>query len=81
MLGVIGGPLVFASATVVLLGAFEQTGTHFIFYLPEIAWEASLGIWLMAKGSRPFSHPHLKSSAPLLDPPAGQRSRRAIARG
>jgi uncharacterized protein DUF4386 len=53
MLGLIGGPLIFASATAVLLGAYEQTGTHFIFSLPEIAWEASLGIYLIVKGFKP----------------------------
>jgi hypothetical protein len=36
-----------------LLGAYEQTGTHFIFSLPEIAWEASLAIHLIAKGFKP----------------------------
>ena len=52
MLGLIGGPLIFASATAVLFGAYEQTeGWHFLASIPEIAWEASLGIYLIVKGS------------------------------
>jgi hypothetical protein len=51
MLGLIGGPLIFASSTAVLFDAYEQTsGTAFAFSIPEIAWEASLGIYLIAKG-------------------------------
>lgn len=54
MLGLIGGPLAFATATAVLFGAYEQTsGTNFIFTIPEIAWEASLAIYLIVKGFRP----------------------------
>jgi uncharacterized protein DUF4386 len=50
LLGLIGGPLIFASSTAVLFGAYEQTsGAAFIFSLPE-AWEASPGIYLIAKG-------------------------------
>jgi hypothetical protein len=60
MLGLYGGPLAFATATAVLLGAYEQqSATNFIFTLPEIAWEASLGIYLIAKG--------FKTSATILD--------------
>jgi hypothetical protein len=51
MLGLIGGPLIFASSTAVLFDAYEQTsGTAFLFSIPEIAWEASLGVYLIAKG-------------------------------
>lgn len=54
MLGLIGGPLAFASATAVLFGLYEQTSVpSFIATLPEIAWEASLGIWLIVKGFKP----------------------------
>jgi hypothetical protein len=63
LLGLIGGPLIFASAISVLFGAYEQTsGTHFLFSIPEIAWEASLGIYLIARGFRPS--PILGRSAP-----------------
>jgi hypothetical protein len=54
MLGLIGGPLAFATATAVLFGAYEQTSaTNFIFTIPEIAWEASLAVYLVVKGFRP----------------------------
>jgi Domain of unknown function (DUF4386) len=54
LLGLIGGPLVFASATAMLFGAYEQRSTaNFVLTLPEIAWEASLAIWLIFKGFRP----------------------------
>jgi hypothetical protein len=54
MLGLIGGPLILASSTAVLFGAYEQSdGGHLIASLPEIAWEASLGIYLIVKGFKP----------------------------
>jgi hypothetical protein len=59
LLGVIGGPLSVVGAIFVLFGAWEQTSaTQFIFTIPEIAWEASLGIYLIVKGFRP---------SPILD--------------
>jgi hypothetical protein len=60
LLGVIGGPLSVVGATFVLFGAWEQTSAaQFIFTIPEILWEASLGIYLIVKG--------YKASAPVLD--------------
>ena len=54
MLGLIGGPLIVASSTAILFGAYEQTdGWAFLASIPEIAWEASLGIYLIAKGFKP----------------------------
>jgi hypothetical protein len=58
MLGLIGGPVIFASSIAVLFGAYEQTGTHVIFSLPEAAFEVSLGIYLVVKGFKP---------SPILD--------------
>lgn len=59
LLGVIGGPLSAVGATFVLFGAWEQTSaTQFIVTILEIAWEASLGIYLIVKGFRP---------SPILD--------------
>jgi hypothetical protein len=53
MLGLIGGPLVFASATAVLFGFIGQYSTWpAIVALPEFAWELSLAIYLIAKGFR-----------------------------
>lgn len=54
VLGLVGGPLAFASATAVLFGAYDQTsGWSLLVTLPEIAWELCLGIWLIAKGFSP----------------------------
>ena len=54
MLGLVGGPLTFAAATAVLFGVFARdSGPAFIVILPEIAWEASVGVYLALKGFRP----------------------------
>jgi hypothetical protein len=53
MLGVIGGPLIFASSIAVLFGAYEQDGAHIIFSVPEAAFEASFAIYLIVRGFRP----------------------------
>jgi hypothetical protein len=66
LIGVIGGPLAFASATAVLLGAYEQTSAvSFLATFPEMVWEASLGIYLIAKG--------FKASAGILGEPREAR--------
>src|SRR5215210_3914189 len=55
-LGLVGGPLVCASGIAGMFGAFEQgSAGQFIATIPEIAWEASLGIYLIAKGFKPSS--------------------------
>lgn len=52
--GVIGGPLVAASGIAVMFGAYGQfSPVSAVFTLPEIGWEASLGLWLLIKGFRP----------------------------
>jgi len=54
VLGLIGGPLVFASAIAVLFGLYPQYATiAAIVALPEFAWELSLAIYLIAKGFNP----------------------------
>jgi len=54
MLGVIGGPLVFASSTAVLFGAFDQTDSVAgLLAFPEALFEASFAIYLIVKGFRP----------------------------
>jgi hypothetical protein len=58
MFGVVGGPLIFASAIAVLFGAYEQDGAHFIFAIPEIIFELSITIYTLVKGFRP---------SPILD--------------
>lgn len=54
LLGLIGGPLICATGTAVLFGIVERnSGPALIAALPEIAWEASLGLYLVIKGFRP----------------------------
>ena len=58
LLGVIGGPLIFASAIAVLFGAYQQDGLHALFSVPEFLFEAAFAIYLIVKGFRP---------SPILD--------------
>jgi Domain of unknown function (DUF4386) len=67
MLGLIGGPLAFAGAVAVLFGAFDLTSApKFLLTVPEIVWEASLGIYLIVKGFRTTS----AAAAPVAVGPA-----------
>lgn len=51
VLGLIGGPLVFASATAVLFGLLGQySAWAAIAAIPEFAWELTLAFWLIVKG-------------------------------
>ena len=60
MLGLVGGPLVCASGVSVLFGVIEPGSVgQFLATVPEILWEASLGVYLTAKG--------FKRSSPLID--------------
>jgi hypothetical protein len=60
LLGLVGGPLVCASGVAVLFGVIEPGSVaQFLATVPEILWEASLGVYLTAKG--------FKRSSPLLD--------------
>jgi hypothetical protein len=62
MLGVIGGPLLILSFALQLFGVYENgSGASTLLALPEIAWEASLGIYAAWKGFR--------TSSPLASPP------------
>lgn len=54
LLGLVGGPLALAGGIIVLFGGFEQPSEAlFLLTALEIAWEASLGIYLVVKGFRP----------------------------
>jgi hypothetical protein len=60
ILGLIGGPLLIVSFVLILFGAYENgSGPSGLLALPEIAWEASLGIYCAWKGFRP---------SPIADP-------------
>jgi hypothetical protein len=66
LLGVIGGPLAVASATLTLFGLIEQTSAlDFLLTLPEIAWELSLGIWLIVRGFNPSAIASLSAISEL----------------
>ena len=50
-LGLIGAPVLLASALAVTFGAWEQiSGTSTLFTLPIGIWELSLGVYLAVKG-------------------------------
>ncbi len=54
LLGLIGGPLAFLGGILVLFDAIEPgSGPLFLLTALEIAWEASLGIYLIVKGFKP----------------------------
>jgi Domain of unknown function (DUF4386) len=63
MLGLVGGPLICVSGLAVMFGVLDTgSAVKAIAAVPEIAWEASLGIYLIVKGFRP--------SAPVLSSPS-----------
>ena len=54
LFGVIGGPLLAASGVAVLMGLIPQQSTpQGILTVPEVIWEAFLGLWLTFKGFSP----------------------------
>jgi hypothetical protein len=54
MFGLIGGPMLIISFVLILFGVYENaSGPSFLMALPEIVWEASLGIYAAWKGFRP----------------------------
>jgi peptidoglycan/LPS O-acetylase OafA/YrhL len=53
LFGMVAGAIAFATATAVLFGAYDQTSKiNGLFTLPEIVWEAFLGIYLTFWGFR-----------------------------
>jgi hypothetical protein len=72
VLGLIGAPLLIASALATMFGVNDQTSAFsVIMTLPVAAWELSLGVWLVVKGFKP---------APILTDLAPQSAREAGAR-
>ncbi len=54
VLGLVGGPVVFASGTAELFGLYSQTSTvGAITAIPVFAWEMSLAFWMIVKGFKP----------------------------
>ena len=62
-IGLIGAPILFASSTATLFGAYDQVSSWAILgALPIAIWEFSLGVWLVVKGFKPS--PTVSTSAP-----------------
>ncbi len=58
ILGLIGGPLVAASAIAVMFDAIERgSALQGVATIPEFIWELSFGIFLIAKGFKPSPIP------------------------
>jgi hypothetical protein len=54
LIGVVGGPVVLASSTAVLFGAYEQVSAIAgLFAFPVFIWEMSLAAYLVVKGFKP----------------------------
>src|SRR4051812_31854211 len=69
-LGLVGGPLIIVSGTLVMFGAADAGGPlQGIATIPEFLWDLSLGIYCTVKGFRP--------SSPILQ--AGARDSRSAA--
>jgi hypothetical protein len=67
LFGVVGGPLLAASGIAVLMGAIPQAGAvQGIATIPEVVWEAFLGLWLTFKG--------FKAAAPILAPASREQA-------
>ena len=56
IVGLVGAPLIIMSATVTMLGGWDQVSiAGSLCALPIALWELSLGVWLTVKGFRPTS--------------------------
>jgi hypothetical protein len=65
--GLVGGPLMVAAGVAVLFGLFDQGGAvQFILTIPEIIWEAAIGLWLTFKGASALA----KASEPTQSGPS-----------
>ncbi len=65
LIGLIGAPILIASALATTFGAQEQTdGTAALLALPIAAWELGLGVYLTVKGFRPS--PYIDDEDPTL---------------
>jgi hypothetical protein len=63
-IGLIGAPLILASATATIFGAWDQvSAAGAVGALPIAVWEFSLGVWLTVKGFKPT--PLTPISAPV----------------
>jgi hypothetical protein len=68
-LGLVGGPLLCASAIAVLFGLFAQGGTaQGIATIPEFLWELGLGIYLTVRGFTPSPIASASPTAAAYEP-------------
>jgi Domain of unknown function (DUF4386) len=71
LIGIIGGPLAFASGVLVLFDVTHaQSSLQTVLTIPEIIWEASVGIYLVWKGWKPSPILRLPESETLQRVPA-----------
>ena len=67
ILGLVGGPLLILSFVLTLFGVYKNgSGPSSLLALPEIVWEAFLGIYCAWKGFRPES-PIARAEMALAD--------------
>jgi hypothetical protein len=52
-MGLVGAPLLIAAAVATIAGVTEQGSVWFVGALPVMAWELSIGTWMLVKGFRP----------------------------
>ena len=68
ILGVVGGTFAFIAATGALFGVYDrQSAPQFLLTVPEMIWEATFGIYLVAKG---FTSPARRRDADARYAPA-----------
>jgi hypothetical protein len=69
MLGLVGGPLLILSFVFQLFGVYENgSGPSVLLALPQIAWEASLGIYAAWKGFRSPAVVTVDATPPVAAP-------------
>jgi hypothetical protein len=67
-LGLIGAPMLLASSTATLFGAFDQvTTTSMLLALPIATWEMSIGIYMIVKGFKSVKAPQAPEVIELAD--------------
>jgi Domain of unknown function (DUF4386) len=67
--GLVGGPLLFVSGIAVMFGAFDvNSAPRFVCALPEIVWEAGIGIYLTFKGFKVTAPARDETRETAVDP-------------